>query len=371
MRLLNPMQRRCLSLSLLLASMVCLFWGCGNDEGPGTPAPTGIIVIDATPDAINAPWSISGGAGFRESGVGDETLTGMANDRYDLTWGDVDGWISPTSPYQILTEGSAVVFEGVYELQTGTIVLDVTPDLIGAPWTLVGPGGETYSGTEDRTFVDMAYGEYTVTWGDVSGNGHWRTPPAATFQLDSDTLTNESHYVWIPAFTESELVSRFQGHLEGRDYEYGYALDLDPDFQLMIKPETQAAFGLPNPYFTYAEDLRIMENIFSGNKPSENVGGITEIQVVALNQVAAWQDSQDPEFSTARFAPYLVQFVFFQGPSRTMTVQGEIDFYLSSMTVIWDGSERSQFKLVGQRDRTSGSKANEDVSWGGVKALYR
>ena len=64
---------------------------------------------------------------------------------------------------------------------TGTIVIDPDPDYLNAPWVLTGPQGD--SGNADETLSDMPTGEYTLTWGAVSGH---ITPSQDVQDLDAD-----------------------------------------------------------------------------------------------------------------------------------------------------------------------------------------
>ena len=159
-----------------------------------------------------------------------------------------------------------------------------------------------------------------------------------------------------PALTETELMEQMVEVYEDMNYR-GYTQILDPDFKMILKPETISEFGLENDYFTYAQDTQIMEKMFSGNPAGEDVPGITSISVLHLTIMTPWDTSQNTEFPDARYAKYDVHFEFWQGSGEArqkMTVKGEIEFYLSSETITYEGKERLQFKMVGQVDRTEG-----------------
>jgi hypothetical protein len=74
--------------------------------------PLGTIVIDPNPDSINAPWQVLLPGGEVVSGQGDSTLVDMPMGDYTLTWGDVDGWEtpSPNPVTQTLAPGAAMTF---------------------------------------------------------------------------------------------------------------------------------------------------------------------------------------------------------------------------------------------------------------------
>jgi len=142
--------------SINLVLILFLLNGCSEDD-PVNPDPpsVGTIVVNPTPDTIDAPWT------------GDHSFTDMFPGEYTLTWGDVGGYFTPTSETKTLAADSTVVFNGTY-LGSGTIVIDQSPDdLIGAGWTLTGPLTETGSG--DMTLEDVPIGEYSLTWNSVDG----------------------------------------------------------------------------------------------------------------------------------------------------------------------------------------------------------
>lgn len=159
-----------------------------------------------------------------------------------------------------------------------------------------------------------------------------------------------------PALTQAELMVQLEDVYEDMNYS-GYTQILDPAFKMILKPETIDEFGLENDYFTYDEDTRIMEKMFSGDPAGEDVPGITSISVLHLINMTPWEDSQNAEFPDASWAKYDVHFEFWQGSGdarQKMTVTGEIEFYLSSTPITYEGKERLQFKMVGQVDLTEG-----------------
>jgi len=78
------------------------------------------------------------------------------------------------------------------------IVIDPDPDSIDAPWQITGPGGFSRSGNGDTALPDMDLGDYTLTWGAVTG---WNPPDPATatrtLQADA-TLAFSGTYVVRP-----------------------------------------------------------------------------------------------------------------------------------------------------------------------------
>lgn len=93
-----------------------------------------------------------------------------------------------------LCEGGSLIFSGTYAkqsgasgsaeapvptpaedqaLEAGAIRVDVSPDTLGAPWTLYGPGGFVYGGAGDEDLRGLSLGEYRLAWGEASG---WTAP---------------------------------------------------------------------------------------------------------------------------------------------------------------------------------------------------
>ena len=89
---------------------------------------------------------------------------------------------------------------------TGTIVIDPDPNSINAPWSLVGPCNYSSNGGGDQTLTSLDPGEYTVTWGAVSG---WTTPSNWTQTLTAgNTLTLSGIYVannTVPVLTTATV----------------------------------------------------------------------------------------------------------------------------------------------------------------------
>ncbi len=155
---------------------------------------TGTVVIDPSPDSINAPWSITGPCSYINSGNGDETLQELPVGQYTVTWDAVSGYTTPSSQTQSLVDGGTTTFSGTYTeiaSPTGTIVINQIPNVLaGAGWSLTGPQNETGSG--DATFAGMPLGQYTLTWDAVSG---YTTPSSPGQSLvDGGTTTFSGTY---------------------------------------------------------------------------------------------------------------------------------------------------------------------------------
>ncbi|MBU8871761.1 MAG: hypothetical protein KOO60_12920 [Gemmatimonadales bacterium] len=135
----------------------------------------GTIIVNSEPDALLAPWVLTGPETYYASGNGDSTLLNIEEGDYTLDWGDVDDWAkpNPSNVSQSLASGDTVTFDGIYS-QTGTIIVDPEPNSINFPWVLTGPEEYSAFGYGDSTLINIEEGDYTLAWGDVTG---W-TPPA-------------------------------------------------------------------------------------------------------------------------------------------------------------------------------------------------
>jgi formylglycine-generating enzyme required for sulfatase activity len=182
-----PMKSRLIPpvfIALLSLTVAAVLGGCSEDtEDPtGPTGGVGTVEIDAAPDSLDAPWTLTGPGDYSNDGTGDHTLIGLSVGDYTVTWGEVSGWTAPSAVTQTLAADGTLTFTGVYSTETGTIAIDQTPDeLAGAGWTLTGPQNE--SGSGDTTLQDMPVGQYTLTWETVSG---YTTPGDSTQSLAAD-----------------------------------------------------------------------------------------------------------------------------------------------------------------------------------------
>ncbi|NCQ34006.1 S8 family serine peptidase [bacterium] len=86
-------------------------------NGVYTPVPVGTIVINAEPNAINAPWTLDGPGG-QQTGNGDVTLLGQLTGSYTITWGAVAGYDTPAGETLNLNSSQVITFAGTYVQQT-------------------------------------------------------------------------------------------------------------------------------------------------------------------------------------------------------------------------------------------------------------
>lgn len=258
-----------MAISLVFISIIGLLFvlnaGCSSDADPVTPplVSTGFISIDAEPDSVNAPWQLSGPENFLAAGTGDLVLDGLAVGSYTFTWNAIEGYLTPTGHTQALADGDTIIFSGIYDEYSGTIVINQTPDsLMEAGWSLTGPRNETGAG--DSTLFGMPVGQYSITWDPVVG---WISPSNM-----SQTLVDDGTGTFDGAYS--------------RDPLYGYSL---------IPP---ASVSMPAT-FTMGDNIE-------SNSPQHQVTMtgrflMAETEVTNNQFVAAlqWAYDQDPPLITA------------------------------------------------------------------------
>lgn len=174
----------------------------------GNYLPGGTVVVDPSPDTLDAPWQLDGPGGYTTAGQGDQTLGPLPAGVYDLAWGDVPGWAAPPPDTLTVAMGDTIVFSGEY-LPGPVVVIDPSPDTLDAPWQLDGPGGYAATGHGDQMLGPLTAGAYALTWQDVFG---WRTPPPDTLVAAAqDTVVFAAAYTPAAAITEIGDVGNDQG----------------------------------------------------------------------------------------------------------------------------------------------------------------
>ncbi|MDX2474402.1 MAG: hypothetical protein QNL91_11900 [Candidatus Krumholzibacteria bacterium] len=337
----------------------------------------GVIVIDPDPDAIDAPWTLTGPGSFASSGNGDVTLNNMAVGDYTLTWGVVDDWVTPAAEMAKLAAEAMVTFAGQYTEPTGTLVLDITPDSLDAPWFLLGPDGYQASGNGDAVLPDLTIGEYYVSFGPVAG---WIAPLSTDASLlADDTLTFTGVYVEDPGLpfpgTENQLMANFRTTYEDMNFDTMADL-LHADFITILQPSTTQEFPDVGATLDLTEELRIAERMFSGQPVTDPDGALVQaISIISFNifeQQGAWVTSPPNDvIPNARFALFDVTFLFGRPGASTLKVEGQIKFYVAGRDSVVDGLTKTYWEMIGQQDLTNSGKAIENNSWGSVKALFR
>lgn len=138
---------------------------------------TGSVAIETEPDEIRAPWEVTGPNGFLFEGNGDRVLTGREPGLYEVTFGDMVNYATAGPVQGTLVPGGHLDLAGSYIYQAppseGTILLDISPDSMNAPWTITGPNGFSDQGVGDASLAGIPVGDYTIRFEPVAG---WDSP---------------------------------------------------------------------------------------------------------------------------------------------------------------------------------------------------
>ncbi len=167
-------------------------------EFAGTYEPNpgyGNIAVDVDPDAIEAPWTLTGPESYLYSGQGDETVPGLLPGEYDLAWGQVEGWIAPGNETLTLNPYGTTSVSGTYTEETGlgTITINTEPDELNVSWILAGPNDVVVLGSGDETLTGMEEGFYSASWNTPEG---YVSPPYGQGNLVAgETLALEAVFV--------------------------------------------------------------------------------------------------------------------------------------------------------------------------------
>ena len=139
-----------------------------------------------------AQWKRVGTLTWLDSG---STETNIPVGPHTVEFKAVTGWTAPDPAGVTISSGVTTTVSRTYVQLVGTLVVDPGPDTINAPWTLTGPYGYSRSGTGDATIMNLPIGEYTLTWGDVTG---WAKPSSSTVTqtvTTSGTITFSGTYI--------------------------------------------------------------------------------------------------------------------------------------------------------------------------------
>lgn len=177
---------------------------------------TGNIAVDAEPNEIDAPWTLTGPSGFFFDGHGDMVLNDREPGVYTLTFRDVANYQTAGPVQGTLVAGSRLDLGGSYVYQappaTGTILVDVTPDATNAPWTLNGPDNYMSQGSGDISLPDMPVGTYSISFGAVNG---WISPVPA--QQSSGLVADQTlRFIGAYSMPGAPVLQTVQGALSPR-----------------------------------------------------------------------------------------------------------------------------------------------------------
>lgn len=188
-----------LLVGLMMMAMVSL-QGCSEDNVCPDPE-AGLVYVASTPDTLSVPWTLTLPDGLFAAGQSDTLLESMTPGEYEISWGEVAGWVrgDTSSTTLVLQDASSIHFNSTFvedDSPTGTISVEPSPLCVDAPWVLSGPDGFITDGSHGAVFFEgMVQGDYTVAWGTVPG---WETPDPDTVEqslADGGSLTFTGVYV--------------------------------------------------------------------------------------------------------------------------------------------------------------------------------
>ena len=203
---------------------IVTYAGCADDGSvePGTEV--GTIVIDTSPDDIDAPWTLTGPDSYIRKGSGDRTLTGRAAGDYSITWGSVPGWTRPIDETKTLVVDGRTTFSGTY-----------AEDAIG-PYVLI-PSGSFMMGSPEDEYNRQS--DETLHAVDISEPFHMLATEVTNAQYAE--LAQWAYDNGYCSSTEYWLTDALDGSTRGL-LDYGSDGILDIMFSegmLIVKPGTE------------------------------------------------------------------------------------------------------------------------------------
>ncbi len=129
----------------------------------------GTTLVKVIPEGLDAAWKLENPDGLLITSSGDTTLTSLAPGYYRTIWYDVEGFDTPDTAISILGIREPMEVVGSYGYPDSTLLVNITPPDLDAPWTLTDLDSFSVSGS-GQTKVDIPNnGHYTLTWLDVEG----------------------------------------------------------------------------------------------------------------------------------------------------------------------------------------------------------
>ena len=174
--------------------------------------------------------------------------------------------------------------------------------------------------------------------------------PGCIFSPDSGGDPNPTQNDYVFASTVDKLMDNFK---------LAYAR-LDPaKYRDMLDTRFQFYYSTGEDPHDYTTEVRIAENMFSGNPPTNpdpnsTNDGIRSVEVDKLLPLEPWQNisASHPDFGGivgAKRGYFDVKFIFHHD-AGTITVASTQFFYAVPVQTVVDGEARTEWKLLGQED---------------------
>ncbi len=161
------------------------------------------------------------------------------------------------------------------------------------------------------------------------------------------------------------------------NFELAYSEMNITEYENCLHPDFQFKFT-NNDIWERADDVNSTTNMFAGNSGEDSQGsprmGVKSIEISQFTQELDWDTTlpNHPVFPSSEKALYKVTIRFFlENDYNTITISSQQLFYVMPEEVDkGNGTTQTRFFLYGQQDLEGEGKGNEDMTWGGVKALY-
>ncbi|MBK7703051.1 MAG: VCBS repeat-containing protein [bacterium] len=158
----------------------------------------GVLAIDAQPDGLGAPWTLTGPGGFSLDGMDDRAVRVFLTGEYTLAWGEVPGWTAPVPAIATaqLEQDEEITLTGLYTdgpftaaadadlslagaAARGVAIVDADQDgdldiyvsVRGGPNALLSNGGGLDFASGGHALLRDAGAGMSAVWADVTGDG--------------------------------------------------------------------------------------------------------------------------------------------------------------------------------------------------------
>ena len=107
--------------ALIAVLLPIAIFSCNEKECPIAPEQEiGTVIVNPSPDSIDAPWVLVGPEDYSKSDTGDHTISGLVVGNYVITWEGVSGWIAAQTDTQALVANGTITFSGIYTVSCQT-----------------------------------------------------------------------------------------------------------------------------------------------------------------------------------------------------------------------------------------------------------
>ena len=131
------------------------------------------------------------------------------------------GAIEECGILSIIDSGDLILGTGTIHYCLGNIFINADPDSLNASWVLEGPSSYSLTGSGDRQLLNIATGQYTLTWDNITD---WSTP--APNPMTKDLPANNT-ISFVGTYIEADSDGDGINDIDERAY---WGSDWDEDF---------------------------------------------------------------------------------------------------------------------------------------------